>query len=222
MCNKSSISERPSRLAPLPHYVIHDAVETGLREDLGRAGDVTTDAVVPADAELTARIVSRANGVSAGIDLARETFHILDPSVMFRAMVADGSKVSSGDALAEVSGNARAILTGERTALNYMIRLSGISTRARAFVDAVAGTGAAICCTRKTIPGLRALEKYAVRAGGGRNHRFGLDDAILIKDNHIAIAGGIAPAIERALHNLGHLVKVEIEVDTLAQLDEAL
>lgn len=209
-------------LFPLPAIMLEPLVRAALLEDLGRAGDLTTDAIVPNKQRTTTVLAARQPGVIAGLDLAALAFRLLDPDVTISVQRADGSAVVAGDVVATVSGPARAILTGERTALNFLSRLSGIATATRAIVDAIDGHRAKIVCTRKTTPGLRAVEKYAVRAGGGSNHRFGLDDAVLIKDNHIAVAGGIRPAIERVRSNVGHLVKIEIEVDTLAQLEEAL
>lgn len=209
-------------LFPLPAIMLEPLVRAALLEDLGRAGDLTTDAIVPNEQRTTTVLVARQPGVIAGLDLAALAFRLLDPDVTISVQRADGSAVTAGDVVATVSGPARAILTGERTALNFLSRLSGIATATRAIVDAIDGHRAKIVCTRKTTPGLRAVEKYAVRAGGGSNHRFGLDDAVLIKDNHIAVAGGIRPAIERVRSNVGHLIKIEIEVDTLAQLEEAL
>lgn len=209
-------------LFPLPAIMLEPLVRAALLEDLGRAGDLTTDAIVPNEQRTTTVLAARQPGVVAGLDLAALAFRLLDPDVTISVQRADGSAVVAGDVVATVSGPARAILTGERTALNFLSRLSGIATATRAIVDAIDGHRAKIVCTRKTTPGLRAVEKYAVRAGSGSNHRFGLDDAVLIKDNHIAVAGGIRPAIERVRSNVGHLVKIEIEVDTLAQLEEAL
>ena len=209
-------------LFPLPAIMLEPLVRAALLEDLGRAGDLTTDAIVPNEQRTTTVLAARQPGVVAGLDLAALAFRLLDPDVTISVQRADGSAVTAGDVVATVSGPARAILTGERTALNFLSRLSGIATATRAIVDAIDGHRAKIVCTRKTTPGLRAVEKYAVRAGGGSNHRFGLDDAVLIKDNHIAVAGGIRPAIERVRSNVGHLIKIEIEVDTLAQLEEAL
>ncbi|HEY1752126.1 MAG TPA: carboxylating nicotinate-nucleotide diphosphorylase [Caulobacteraceae bacterium] len=208
-------------IEPLPDLLIEPIVRAALAEDLGRAGDITSAACIAADARFAARFASRKRGVIAGLDCARLAVLALDPAAAFEARAADGDQLEPG-ALADVSANARALLSAERTALNLMGRLSGVATLTRAYVDAVAGTGAAITDTRKTTPGLRALEKYAVRCGGGVNHRFGLDDAILIKDNHVAAAGGVAAAIRRARAAAGHLVKIECEVDSLAQLDEAL
>ncbi|HYH38827.1 MAG TPA: carboxylating nicotinate-nucleotide diphosphorylase [Azospirillum sp.] len=206
---------------PTP-LIFEPIVRNALLEDLGRAGDLTTDAIVPADTVATAVIAARKDGRVAGLEAALAAFRILDPSVEIGVEVPDGGDVRTGGTIATVRGKARALLTGERTALNLLGRLSGIATATRALVQAVEGTNARIVCTRKTTPGLRALEKHAVRLGGGANHRFGLDDAILIKDNHIAIAGGIRPAVERARAAVGHMVKIEVEVDTLPQLEELL
>lgn len=209
-------------IEPLPDLLIAPIVRASLAEDLGRAGDLTAQACVPADAQLTAAFAARRGGVVAGLACARLALAELDPSVAFTALVDEGQVVPAGAALAQVSGNARAILTAERTALNLLGRLCGVATLTQDYVDAVAGTRARITDTRKTTPGLRALEKYAVRCGGGMNHRFGLDDAILIKDNHIAACGSVGEAVRRAKAFAGHLVKVEVEVDSLVQLQEAL
>lgn len=209
-------------LIPLPAIMIEPIVRTALLEDFGRAGDLTSDALIPAELSSTLTLAARQPGVIAGLDVAAISFHLVDPTINFKALQPDGSKVAAGDAIATISGPARGLLSGERTALNFLSHLSGVATATAALVEAVRGQKAKIVCTRKTTPGLRALEKYAVRAGGGSNHRFGLDDAILIKDNHIAIAGGIQPAIERARAYAGHMVKIELEVDTLAQLEQAL
>ena len=209
-------------LAPLPTIMIEPLVRAALLEDLGRAGDLTSDAIAPADLIVKASLVSRQSGVVAGLDLVALAFRLVDERVEIGARRRDGETTAPGDAIAEIRGPARAILTAERTALNFLCRLSGISSATASIVAAVAGAKARIVCTRKTTPGLRAVEKYAVRAGGGANHRFGLDDAVLIKDNHIAIAGSVAKAIERARSYVGHLVKIEVEVDTLTQLEEAL
>jgi nicotinate-nucleotide pyrophosphorylase (carboxylating) len=206
----------------LPPLLVARAVASALEEDLNGAGDITTDAIIPADAKGEATIVAREAGVVAGLDLAEAAFKALDPDARFTRVVRDGGKVAAGGTIATVAGKTRALLTGERTALNFLGRLSGIATLTASFVEAVKGTSARIACTRKTIPGLRALEKYAVRAGGGGNHRFGLYDAVLVKDNHIAAAGGLAKALERLRARNGHLVRVEVEVDTLDQLKEAL
>ncbi|WP_425429090.1 carboxylating nicotinate-nucleotide diphosphorylase [Azospirillum thermophilum] len=197
-------------------------VRTALAEDLGRAGDITTDSIIPADATATARINARKDGRVAGLEAALLAFRLLDPEASFAIERPDGTDVAPGGTIATVYGKARALLTAERTALNLMGRLSGIATATRTLVREVEGTRARIVCTRKTTPGLRVLEKQAVRLGGGFNHRFGLDDAVLIKDNHLAVAGGIRPAVERVRAAIGHMVKVEVEVDTLAQLEELL
>ncbi|HEY2753864.1 carboxylating nicotinate-nucleotide diphosphorylase [Phenylobacterium sp.] len=207
---------------PLPDLLIAPVVRAALDEDLGRAGDVTSQACIPADARLRAVFVARKPGVVAGIACARLAIAELDPSADFKAVVEDADRVGAGAKLAWVDANARALLTAERTGLNLMGRLSGVATLTRAYVDAVEGTGAVIVDTRKTTPGLRTLEKYAVRCGGGTNHRFGLDDAILIKDNHIAACGSVGEAVRRAKAAAGHLTKVEVEIDRLDQLEEAL
>ncbi len=205
-----------------PHHLVSDLVNAALKEDLGLAGDITTNAIIPADAVSKAVMAVREEGCIAGLPLAVATFRALDPGISVDLRVAEGAMAAPGTILAEISGSTRAILSGERVALNLLQHLSGIATATRHFVDAVAGTGAHIVCTRKTTPGLRAFEKYAVRAGGGSNHRFGLFDAVVIKDNHIAAAGSIAEAIERARASTGHLVKLQVEVDTIDQLEEAL
>ena len=216
------MSETPSPSLELPPLLVEQAVAAALDEDLGQAGDITTDAIIPPDARGKAAIVARTEGVVAGLDLAEVAFRILDPEVNFTRVVADGQKVAAGGVIAKVEGNTRALLTGERTALNFLNRLSGIATLTASFVTVVEGTKARIACTRKTTPNLRAFEKYAVRAGGGVNHRFGLYDAVLVKDNHIAAAGGIANALKMIGSRIGHLVKIEVEVETLRQLEEAL
>jgi nicotinate-nucleotide pyrophosphorylase (carboxylating) len=193
-----------------------------LLEDLGRAGDLTTDAIVPADRRATALLVTRQPGVVAGLDLARLAFQLIDPAIEMTLQHNDGAVLAAGDIIASVSGPARGILTAERVALNFLCRMSGIATATASVVAAVRNYRTRIVCTRKTTPGLRAIEKYAVRVGGGSNHRFGLDDAVLIKDNHVAIAGGVTEALRRAKSGVGHLVKIELEVDTLDQLREAL
>ena len=209
-------------LSPLPAIMLEPLVRAALLEDLGRAGDVTTDAIVPKNLWATTVLSARQAGTVAGLDLAMLAFRLIDQNVEMTVHRSDGSEVVQGEIIASVSGPARAILTAERTALNFLCHLSGIATATASVVAAVRGHGAKIVCTRKTTPGLRAVEKYAVRAGGGSNHRFGLDDAILIKDNHIAMGGGIRTAVERARSSAGHLVKIEVEVDTLAQLEEVL
>jgi len=206
----------------LSRQVIARAVDAALEEDLGLVGDITSAATIPEDARAKAVIAARQSGVVAGIGLAEYAFRTLDPAAEIHITANDGDRVAAGSAIAHVSGSARALLSAERVALNFLGRLSGIATLTRAYVDAVSGTSATIVDTRKTTPGLRALEKYAVRCGGGRNHRVGLFDAILIKDNHIVAAGGLAAAIERARQTAGHLVKIEVEVDTLEQLREAV
>ncbi len=209
-------------IQPLPDLLIDPTVRAALAEDLGRAGDVTAQACIDADAVMSVVFATRQTGVVAGLACARLAILALDPTASFEAVVADGDSVEAGAVLAKVTGNARAILSAERTALNLMGRLSGVATLTRAYVDRTEGTAARIVDTRKTTPGLRHLEKYAVRCGGGVNHRFGLDDAILIKDNHVAACGGVANALKRARAFAGHLTKVELEVDSLEQLAEAL
>jgi nicotinate-nucleotide pyrophosphorylase (carboxylating) len=207
---------------PLPSIMIEPAVRAALLEDLGRAGDLTPDAIVPDDARATCALVARQPGVVAGLDFAEWAFRLIEPRLEFTVTLRDGSRLKPGDLIATVTGPARGILTGERVALNFLSHLSGVASATRGIADAIAGTKAQVCCTRKTMPGLRAAQKYAVRVGGGSNHRFGLDDAVLIKDNHVAIAGGVKPAVERARAGVGHLVKIELEVDTLEQLREAM
>jgi len=210
---------------PLPSLVYEETVRRALLEDLGRAGDLTTDAVVPADARGYAALVARADGRVAGLPVAAAAFRLLEPSLQVELRSGDGMDAGAGETLASVRGPLRAILTAERVALNFLGHLSGVATTTWGIVRAVEGAGVdgvRIVCTRKTTPGLRALEKHAVRCGGGANHRFGLDDAILIKDNHRAVAGGVRPAVERARAYAGHLVKVELEVDTLEELEEGL
>ncbi len=206
----------------LPAILFEPVVRSALLEDLGRAGDITTDAVVPPGTVMEGAITAREAGTIAGADAAALVFRLLDPKIECQIERPDGTRVAPGDVVMRVAGFARAILSGERVALNLLCHLSGVATATAALVDAVRPYRAGITCTRKTTPGLRALEKHAVRVGGGSNHRFGLDDAVLIKDNHIAIAGDIRQAIERARDRVGHLVKIEVEVDTLAQLEPAL
>ncbi|MGE6473504.1 carboxylating nicotinate-nucleotide diphosphorylase [Psychrobacter sp. NPDC078631] len=206
----------------LDDVLLKPLVENALTEDLGRRGDVTSQATIPADMQAQLQIKARQTGVICGIDLARLSFALVDAQIEFIAQVQDGETVEAGAVLATVKGNARHLLTAERTALNFMTHLSGIATATRQIVDSVAQYPAQITCTRKTIPGLRIVQKYAVRCGGGRNHRLGLDDAILIKDNHIAIAGDIKTAIQQAQKFAGHLIPIEVEVDTLEQLEQAL
>jgi nicotinate-nucleotide pyrophosphorylase (carboxylating) len=206
-------------LSPL---VIEEAVRRALDEDLGRAGDITSAATIPAGKKAKAKLVARKAGVLAGLACAAESFRVIDAGVSFRTKTRDGGRLAANEVIAEIEGPAITVLSGERVALNFVGHLSGIATLTAAYVAKVAHTGAKIADTRKTLPGLRALEKYAVRCGGGGNHRFGLDDAVLIKDNHIAVAGGVAAALKRARAAVGHLVKVEIEVDQLDQLSEVL
>jgi nicotinate-nucleotide pyrophosphorylase (carboxylating) len=207
---------------PLPAVMLEPLVRAALLEDLGRAGDLTSDAIVPADKRASMTLVSRERGTIAGLDLAVLAFRLCDPEVEISVAKPDGSSVSAGDVIASLRGRARGLLTAERTSLNFLCHLSGVASATAAVVEAVRGYKAGITCTRKTMPGLRAVQKYAVRIGGGSNHRFGLDDAVLIKDNHLAIAGGIRPAVERARATVGHMVKIELEVEMLADLDEAL
>ena len=212
----------PFPLRTPPFLLMEQTVRQALEEDLGRAGDLTSDLVLPAGQRATALLVARREGTIAGLAGAEAAFHILDGSLKVSLEARDGLTVPAGTPLLAVQGSARAILAGERVALNFVGHLSGVATQTRALVDAVAGTKAKIVCTRKTLPGLRMLQKYAVRCGGGVNHRYGLDDGVLIKDNHIVAAGGIKPAVERVFAGLGHMVKVEVEVDSLEQLQLAL
>ncbi|HEY2133148.1 MAG TPA: carboxylating nicotinate-nucleotide diphosphorylase [Acetobacteraceae bacterium] len=209
-------------VAALPEIMIEPLVRAALLEDLGRAGDITTNAIVSAEARATTALVSRQAGVVAGLDLAVLAFRLIDPSIAVRVEKPDGSRILPGDVIATLSGPARGMLTAERTALNLLCHLSGIASATASIVEAIRDHKARIVCTRKTMPGMRDVQKYAVRAGGGSNHRFGLDDAVLIKDNHVALAGGVLPALRRARAGTGHMVKIELEVDTLAQLEEAL
>ena len=211
-----------SRVAPLPAPLVDAAISTALAEDLGLLGDITTNATVAAETKAEAAIAARKPGVVSGLQLAEAAFRALDPHVAFEIVTADGGTISAGSVIARVKGNARAILTAERVALNFMGRMSGVATLTRRYSDAIKGTNAKIADTRKTTPGLRAFEKYAVRCGGGQNHRTGLFDAVLIKDNHIVAAGGLSKAIEAARSLAGHMVKIEVEVDTLEQLKEVL
>ncbi len=197
-------------------------LEIGLAEDLATAGDLTTDAVVPAHLTLSGALVARRAGIVAGLAAAIRAWRLVDPLVHVDIVAPDGAQIARGATIAFVEGPARAILTGERLALNLLGHLSGIATATGDLVALVADTGAVVADTRKTTPGLRALEKWAVRLGGGANHRFGLHDAVLIKDNHIAAVGGITEAVAAARAAVGHLVPVEVEVDSLTQLDEAL
>jgi nicotinate-nucleotide pyrophosphorylase (carboxylating) len=209
-------------LTPLPTLLVEPIVRQALIEDLGRAGDITSDAIAPPDRIAEIVMASRQEGVIAGLDAAALAFRLMDPAIRVTTIIADGERVAPGAKVARIEGPARGMLSAERVALNFVSRLSGVASATARFVAAVAHTKARIVCTRKTTPLLRSLEKYAVRAGGGANHRFGLDDAALIKDNHVAIAGGVAEAIRRVRGHVGHLVKIEVEVDTLAELEEAL
>jgi nicotinate-nucleotide pyrophosphorylase (carboxylating) len=208
-------------MRPLPRVVLEPLVRAALLEDLGRAGDLTTDAIIDPDATAEVALVAREPGVVAGLDCARLAWELVDPRIVLTTLRPDGSRVAPGDVIGRVTGPARGLLSGERVALNFLGHLSGVATGTATIADAIAHTGARVADTRKTIPGLRALQKYAVVAGGGSNHRFGLDDAVLIKDNHLAVAG-VRPAVERARAAVGHLVKIEVEVDTLDQLAELL
>jgi nicotinate-nucleotide pyrophosphorylase (carboxylating) len=219
MTTPAALIQPDAFLSPL---AIDEAVTRALDEDLGRAGDITSIATIPENAKAHAVMVARQAGVIAGLPLAVATFQKLSPDLQIHAYVRDGAAVAAGVRVLTLMGPARAVLTGERTALNFVGRLSGVATLTADYVRHTAGTKLRICCIRKTTPGLRALEKYAVRCGGGFNHRFGLDDAIVIKDNHIAVAGGVRAVLERARAHVGHLVKIEIEVDTLDQLREVL
>ncbi|MCZ7465248.1 carboxylating nicotinate-nucleotide diphosphorylase [Rhizobium rhizogenes] len=209
-------------LAPLPRLIIEPLVRNALLEDLGLAGDITSAAVLPADHRSVVVMAAREPGVIAGLDAAELAFQLVDPAIILKRHVEDGATVAPGDIIATIEGPSRGLLTAERTALNFLGHLSGIASVTAKIAASISGTKASIACTRKTTPGLRALEKYAVRAGGGMNHRFALYDAVLIKDNHIAVAGGVRAAIRSAKQGVGHLVKIEVEVDTLAQLREVM
>lgn len=209
-------------LPELPGLMIEDQVRAALLEDLGRAGDLTSNATIGPGMRATATLNSRAAGVISGLSLAAAAFRLIDSAIEFEALTEDGARAQPGMDIARVSGSARGLLSAERVALNFLMHMSGIATHTARFAERIADTGARVTCTRKTIPGLRAVEKYAVRCGGGSSHRYGLDDAILIKDNHIAVAGGVAQALRAAKAFAGHLVKVEIEVDTLEQFAAVL
>lgn len=209
-------------LPALPDIMLEPLVRAGLLEDLGRGGDLTTNAVLKGTERVRVSLRCREKGVLAALDLARLSFHLMDPSLLFERLKMDGTHLEAGDVVAVVEGSARSILTGERVGLNFLSHLSGIATATAAIVASMAGTKARLCCTRKTLPGLRAVQKYAVRAGGGISHRMGLDDAILIKDNHIALVGSVHEAVARARKAAGHMVKIEVEVDTPEQLQEVL
>ena len=205
-----------------PHHLLQSAIRAALEEDLGLAGDITGNAVIAPDETMSCTITSREKGIVAGLPLAIAAFNVLDPSIELSQKMRDGDKIRAGDVVLGIKGNSRSILASERVALNFLCHLSGIASLTAQFVEQVKGSKASICCTRKTLPGLRAFQKYAVRAGGGRNHRYGLDQAILIKDNHIASAGGVKEVLEKVRMNASHMVRVEIEVDTLEQLQEVL
>jgi nicotinate-nucleotide pyrophosphorylase (carboxylating) len=208
-------------VSELPESVVRDMVARALAEDVG-PGDVTTLATIDTDAQCRASIEARASGVIAGIPIARHTFLAVDSQITFDALVDDGDDISAGRAIAQLAGSTRAVLIAERTALNFLQRLSGIATLTRAYVGAVVGTGARIVDTRKTAPGLRLLDKYAVQMGGGSNHRVGLFDGVLIKDNHLRAVGGVGEAVRRARSAAHHLIRVEVEVQTLDEVEEAL
>ena len=209
-------------MSGLPDTLILPVIRMALAEDLGRAGDVTAQACIPEGARMRARFAARKPGVLAGIDAVRLTVLEMDPKASIDLRMRDGDAFEAGAVLAEVEADARAFLSAERTALNLLGRMCGVATLTRTYVEAVAGTGTRIADTRKTTPGLRGLEKHAVRCGGGVNHRFGLDDAILIKDNHVVVCGGVVEAVKAARAQAGHLMKIELEVDGLAQFDQAL
>lgn len=210
------------RLPPLPDIVLEPIVKLALAEDLGAAGDVTTDALIDPDADGRWAIRARRPGIVAGLDAATLAGWLIDPDIVFEVSAQDGARVNAGETILEIEGPARSVLTAERTMLNFIGRLSGVATLTRVYVDAVEGMGVVIASTRKTTPGLRALEKRAVRLGGGGPHRYGLNDAVLIKDNHIAAASGVRPALEKAHRAVGHLTAIEIEVDSIDQLKHAL
>jgi nicotinate-nucleotide pyrophosphorylase (carboxylating) len=205
-----------------PHHLVQGAVTAALAEDLGLAGDITGNAVISDDERMNGVIRARQDGIVAGLPLAMAAFKIYDPSIDIALLVKDGDRIKVGNNVLSISGKSRSVLAAERVALNYLCHLSGVASLTSQFVEQVKGTRAAICCTRKTLPGLRAFQKYAVRAGGGQNHRFGLDQAVLIKDNHIASAGGIQEVLDKVQRFASHMVRVEIEVDTLAQLTDAM
>lgn len=206
----------------LPRLMLEPQVRAALLEDLGRRGDVTSDTIIPADTQATLALRAREAGVLAGLDAARLSFELMDSAARLETFMPDGSRLAPGDTIAHIHGPARALLSAERTALNYLSHLSGIASATARIADAIRPYGTRVNCTRKTLPGLRSLQKYAVRVGGGSNHRYGLDDAVLIKDNHIALCGSLRTAVERARAHAGHLTALEVEVDTLAQLREAL
>jgi nicotinate-nucleotide pyrophosphorylase (carboxylating) len=216
------MAESSAHIRPLYPLLYEGVVRKALEEDLGRAGDLTTDAIVPPQASANALIVARTGGRIAGIEVAACAFRLLDPNVAVTVRVPDGCDAAPAETVAEIRGAARPLLSAERSALNLLGRLCGIATATRDIAAAISEYPAKVVCTRKTTPGLRALEKYAVRAGGGANHRFGLDDAVLIKDNHRRIAGSVTAAVERVRRSIGHMVKIEVEVDTIEELEEVL
>ena len=209
-------------IAPLPYIILEPLVRRALEEDLGRIGDITSASIIPAEAHARMLIVARQEGVIAGLDTSEIAFKLIDPALTVRRLKTEGAEVNHSDDIIEIEGCARSILTAERVALNFIGRMSGIATLTNKMVKAVGTHKTRICSTRKTTPGLRSIEKYAIKVGGGINHRLGLDDAVLIKDNHIAIAGNVTTALQRAKESVGHMVMIEIEVDTLAQLKEVL
>lgn len=211
-----------TRVTPLLPLLYEDLVRRALLEDLGRAGDITSDAIVDPALRARAGIVARAAGRIAGLEPALLAFRLLDPTCQAAIERGDGADVAAGDRLARVQCSARALLAAERTSLNLLGHLSGVATATREVVAGLTGLATRVVCTRKTTPGLRALEKHAVRLGGGGSHRYGLDDAVLVKDNHVALAGSVGAAVRRVRDAVGHLVRIEVEVDDLAQLDEAL
>lgn len=217
-----SAQEEIADVPPLADVMLEPLVRDTLLEDLGRAGDLTSNLIIPAEATSSLQLVAREAGVLAGLDLARLAFKQMDSSIEFQPQLRDGARLKRGDVIATVCGPARAILSAERTALNFLGHLSGVATATARIADVIRPYGTRVTCTRKTLPGLRMVQKYAVRVGGGSNHRYGLDDAILIKDNHVAVAGGVKAAVERARRNAGHMVAIELEVDTLEQLQEGL
>lgn len=221
---KSKKTEKPIEALPahISPILIEEAVKAALLEDLGHAGDITSNSTIAENAKAKAVLATREHGILSGIELAKAAFKAIDPSVKFTQKAKDGDTIKPKQVVAQIEGNARAILAAERVALNYLMRMSGIASYTALFAKTMSHTNAKICCTRKTIPGHRAFDKYAVKCGGGSNHRFGLDDAVLIKDNHIAVSGSASMAVKRARAYVGHLVKVEIEVDTLKQFEEVL
>ena len=205
-----------------PYLLFEKSVKEALLEDLGRAGDITSEAIFSKNIQIEATLVARKSGILCGTSIALTAFKLVDPEIRYENLLKDSALINSGDIIARINGSATSILAAERVALNFLGHLSGIASLTAKYVSKISHTHAKICDTRKTTPNLRALEKYAVSCGGGSNHRFGLDDAILIKDNHIAVAGGVTSALRAAKEKIGHLVKIEIEVDTLDQLREAL